>query len=237
MGSLSARFGWSILSSAPSPGKTQSRFAWLHWNCALAANCVYSAMGSGPRHPTQRARTRCLSPTTPAQKSAATFRSAGPCPERVLDLFTEFRNHTNGIPTNSGAGLLGALAHYGLDGIGIVEKDEMRDLVLRGGPWTDAEREAILDYCESDVDALARLLPAMLPNIDLPRALLRGRYMAAAARMERNGVPIDTESLGLLRQYLVGHSGSAHRRDRSRLWRVRRPDVQGRPIRRVARTK
>ena len=85
-----------------------------------------------------------------------------PVPERVLDLFTEFRNHTNGIPTVSGAGLLGALAHYGLDSIGTVEKDEMRDLILRGGPWTDAERVAILDYCESDVEALARLLPAML---------------------------------------------------------------------------
>ena len=124
-----------------------------------------------------------------------------PVPERVLDLFTEFRNHTNGIPTVSGAGLLGALAHYGLDSIGTVEKDEMRDLILRGGPWNDAEREAILDYCESDVEALARLLPAMLPKIDLPRALLRGRYMAAAARMERNGVPIDADTLELLRRH------------------------------------
>ena len=122
-----------------------------------------------------------------------------PVPERVLDLFTEFRNHTNGIPTTSGAGLLGALAHYGLDSIGAIEKDEMRDLILRGGPWTEAEREDILEYCESDVAALVRLLPAMLPHIDLPRALLRGRYMAAAARMERNGVPIDTATLGQLR--------------------------------------
>ena len=63
-----------------------------------------------------------------------------PVPERVLDLFTEFRNHTNGIPTVNGAGLLGALAYHGLDGIGAIEKDEMRDLILRGGPWTDAER-------------------------------------------------------------------------------------------------
>jgi hypothetical protein len=113
-----------------------------------------------------------------------------PVPERVLDLFTEFRNHTNGLHTISGAGLLGALAHHGLDSIGATEKDEMRDLVLRGGPWTDTERAAILDYCESDVAALARLLPAMLPRIDLPRALFRGRYMAASARMERNGVPV-----------------------------------------------
>jgi DNA polymerase I len=124
-----------------------------------------------------------------------------PVPERVLDLFTEFRNHTNGVPTVSGAGLLGALANYGLDSIGTVEKDEMRGLILRGGPWTDAERVAILDYCESDVAALARLLPAMLPKIDLPRALLRGRYMAAAAQMERNGVPIDADTLALLRRH------------------------------------
>jgi DNA polymerase I len=124
-----------------------------------------------------------------------------PVPERVLDLFTEFRNRTNGVPPENGSGLLGALAYHGLDGIGAVEKDEMRDLVLRGGPWTDAEREAILNYCASDVAALARLLPAMLPQIDLPRALLRGRYMVAAARMERNGVPIDTETLNRLRHH------------------------------------
>ena len=62
----------------------------------------------------------------------------------------------------------------------------MRALVLRGGPWSADERAAILDYCAADVAALARLLPAMPPHIDLPRALLRGRYMAAAARMERD---------------------------------------------------
>jgi len=124
-----------------------------------------------------------------------------PAPERVLDLFTEFRNHTNGIPTISGAGLLGALAHYGLDSIGAGEKDEMRDLILRDGPWTDDERNAILTYCESDVAGLARLLPAMLPTIDIPRALLRGRYMVAVAQIERNGVPIDTETLGYLNRF------------------------------------
>jgi hypothetical protein len=124
-----------------------------------------------------------------------------PAPERVLDLFVEFRNETNGLQTISGASLLGALAQYGLDGIGAGEKDEMRDLVLRGGPWSDAERLAVLDYCQTDVEALARLLPAMLPRIDLPRALLRGRYMTAVARMEYNGVPIDVPTLNLLRQH------------------------------------
>ena len=141
----SQKFGRSISSSAPSPVRTPSLCAWLHGNCAAAANSAYGATSSAPSPRTRPAPTCCLLPITPAQKSVAISLSVGRCRERVLDLFTEFRNHTNGIPTVSGAGLLGALAHYGLDGIGTIEKDEMRDLILRGGPWTDAEREAILD--------------------------------------------------------------------------------------------
>jgi DNA polymerase-1 len=123
-----------------------------------------------------------------------------PMPERILDLFCEFSARTNGLDTPGGKGLLGALAYFGLDSIGAVEKDEMRELVLKGGPWSETERTAILDYCESDVIALERLLPAMVPEIDLPRALLRGRYMAAAAAMEHAGTPIDVPMLELFRQ-------------------------------------
>ena len=75
-------------------------------------------------------------------------------------------------------------------------------------------RAEILDYCESDVVALERLLPAMLPRIDLPRALLRGRYMAAAAAMEYHGTPIDAEMLARLRERWDGHPGRADRRHR-----------------------
>jgi DNA polymerase I len=124
-----------------------------------------------------------------------------PMPARILDLYCEFRNQTNGLPTVVGRGLIGALTAHGLDSIGATEKTEMRDLIMRGPPWTDGERAGILDYCQSDVDALARLLPAMLPKIDMPRALLRGRYMAAAAHMEHAGTPIDLEMLALLRQH------------------------------------
>ena len=46
-----------------------------------------------------------------------------------------------------------------------------------------------------------RLLPALMPHVDIPRALLRGRYMAAAAVMEHNGVPIDVPTLELFRRY------------------------------------
>jgi DNA polymerase-1 len=130
------------------------------------------------------------------------FRTLGwPMPARILDLFTEFRDRTNGLTTPAGAGLLGALTYFGLDTIGADEKSEMRALVMGGGPWSTDDRSAILDYCESDVVALARLLPAMLPRIDLPRALVRGRYMAAAAAMEFNGTPIDVEMLARLRRH------------------------------------
>jgi len=123
-----------------------------------------------------------------------------PMPERILDLFIEFRARTNGLGTPAGAGLLGALTYFGLDAMGATEKEDMRALVLRGGPWTADERASILDYCEEDVMALERLLPAMLPGIDLPRALLRGRYMAAAAAMEHAGTPIDVPMLEVFRQ-------------------------------------
>ncbi len=122
-----------------------------------------------------------------------------PMPARVLDLYAEFRCHTSGLPVPCGNGLLGALAYHGLPAIEAAEKETMRALAMRGGHYTAAERAALLDYCETDVRALARLLPAMAPRIDLPRALLRGRYMAAAARIEWAGVPIDTATLGRLR--------------------------------------
>lgn len=120
-------------------------------------------------------------------------------PRFVLDLFTEFRALTNGQDTPCGSGLVGALTYYGLGSIGAVEKDTMRQLALRGGPWTDEERRALLDYCQSDVDALERLFPTMLPLLDGDRSLLRGRFMVEAARIERVGVPIDVRTLHTLR--------------------------------------
>ncbi len=113
-------------------------------------------------------------------------------PVNTLDLFTEFRWLTNGKAVPHGSGLLGALLYFGLPTIGAEEKTAMRDLVLRRGPWSATEQAAILDYCESDVVALAQLFPVMLPGLDWSRALLRGRYTQAVAHMETTGVPIDT---------------------------------------------
>ena len=122
-------------------------------------------------------------------------------PKRILDLYVEFRRRTSGVPPPNGSGLIGALSYYGLDCMSSVEKDDMRQLAMRGPPYTAEEQEALLKYCQEDVDALNRLFPKMTPHIDLPRALLRGRYMAAVAHIERNGTPIDIEMYTRMQQH------------------------------------
>jgi DNA polymerase-1 len=131
-----------------------------------------------------------------------------PVPVRILDLAAEFKVATNGWSLPCGPGLLGALQAYGLDAMAADEKNAWRGIVMRGGPWSDAERRGALDYCQADVDALVELLPKMLPGIlgrqrepriALGQAVLRGRYMVAAARIERAGIPIDTGMLARIR--------------------------------------
>jgi hypothetical protein len=147
-----------------------------------------------------RAREKPPYPVDPTSLFVSYFASAElgchlalgwPMPARILDLYAEFRCHTAGLTVPHGYSLLGALSWHGVDAMAAAEKETMRELVMRGGPYTAAEKNAILDYCAEDVVALARLLPQMSDRIDLPRALLRGRYMAAVARMEHTGVPVD----------------------------------------------
>src|SRR5215469_18837485 len=85
------------------------------------------------------------------------------------------------------------MAYYSLDAISAAEKKQMQERIGRGHPFTAEEREAILEYCESDVVCLEKLLPAMASAIELPYAFFRGRYTKAVARIERAGIPIDRE--------------------------------------------
>lgn len=128
---------------------------------------------------------------------------AWPMPSNVLDLYAEFRVETNGKYLTFGKGLLGALEYYGEKGIDALEKDKMRELVLRGGEYSAEEQLAILDYCESDVIATVTLLKKMWSIFDIPErlvfALNRGRYTKAVASMEWQGVPIDVGLLSRLR--------------------------------------
>jgi hypothetical protein len=160
-----------------------------------------------------------------------------PMPAYILDLCAEFKCETAGLTVPCGRNLLGALTYHALNGIAADEKESMRNLVIRGGPWANSERQALLDYCESDVVALSKLLPAMESRIDLPRALLRGRYMAAVAHMEWTGIPIDKVTLQRLRsgwediqQALIEqidagrgiYEGRSFRRDHWKAWLAER---------------
>ncbi len=93
-------------------------------------------------------------------------------PERVLDMMVEYRNTMNG-KTSAIDGLGGALVEHGLPAraglISGTSPQQMRQLL----------------------SALVQLFVRMAPSIDLGRALLRGRYMLAVARIEATGVPVD----------------------------------------------
>ena len=123
-----------------------------------------------------------------------------PMPENILDCYAEFRTLTNGLPLPRGRGLIGALTWFKLDAMSAEEKTGWRDCILAGGPWTHDEQAGILDYCQSDVDALGKLLPRLAHALHsrphwLPHALHRGRYMRSVAAMEYRGIPIDDKTL------------------------------------------
>jgi DNA polymerase I len=119
-------------------------------------------------------------------------------PENVIDLYVEHRAQTNGLVKPLGIAdnkLPSALKWRGLPGlIDVSEKRATIDLILSKRNFTNAEQRTILDYCETDVDALDILLSVMAPAITtwLQHALHRGRYMKAVARIERTAIPLDT---------------------------------------------
>jgi DNA polymerase I len=118
-------------------------------------------------------------------------------PPHILDLYAEFCAEKAG-KTAQRKRLLDACRCYGIATIADEEKKDMQSLCLRGGPYTEKEKAAILDYCQSDVDVTAELLLKMWPTIDFKNALWRGDYGWAVAATERAGIPIDMERLGFL---------------------------------------
>ncbi len=121
-------------------------------------------------------------------------------PACSIDAYIEFRHHTNDGRIKSGDrekgfySIGGALRYFGEDGIDTAHKKDMRDRIMQGPPFTHQERADILDYCQSDVDALAHLVPYIIPTIrSLPHAMFRAQFAWATAQQERRGVPIDPD--------------------------------------------
>ena len=116
-------------------------------------------------------------------------------PVNTLDLYVEFRLLMCGADAEKKFGLVAALNHFNLGQHVPIEKQQWRELAMRGGPFTETEREGLLDYCQQDVDATAHLLLGISSYLSMPCAQIRGRYMQSVALVERNGTPIDTALL------------------------------------------
>jgi DNA polymerase I len=126
-----------------------------------------------------------------------------PFPCNLLDAYVETIAAINGNaeiwPLKKRPGLLEALELYGFaPEMSRDEKDRIRRLILEHTEYTPEQRREIQPYNRQDVIETVKLLCALAPAIDLPRAILRGRYMAAVACMEWLGLPIDQHYLKLL---------------------------------------
>jgi hypothetical protein len=125
-------------------------------------------------------------------------------PQRVMDLLVEFRWLTNGTSWREGQKskhkLIHAAEYFGLDVMAAVEKSEMQQLAIRGGPFTEREQAALHDYCEQDVKVTAELLQKMCPHIQILQSIQRGRFIRSVAQTAHNGIPIDSASYRLLQE-------------------------------------
>jgi hypothetical protein len=119
-----------------------------------------------------------------------------PIPKHIIDLSAEFRCLTNGRATPAGKGLIGALTWFGIPTISTKQKDNIRNRIIEGFPFTAQERSDILNYATGDVNG--RLLSEMLPQLNIKAALFRGESAAALAKMEHRGVPMDMDIYPLL---------------------------------------
>jgi hypothetical protein len=153
-------------------------------------------------------------------------------PPTILDLYAEEMLLTNTQKDERGKryvpSLLLTLAKYGLDAMAAAEKEEMRNLILRGHPFSYREQAAILDYCMEDVTSTADLLPAMLPFLNPEEALLRGAFTRAVAWIEYNGIPVDRSAYErLVRNWPELTSSLARRIEQEHGYGVYTPDGHG----------
>lgn len=124
-------------------------------------------------------------------------------PPTIIDLYAERMMQTCGSKESAGTRpgkrykptLLRSMSAYGLDAMSAAEKEEMRNLIRRGHPFTDDERIRILDYCmEDDVSGTAELFEAMFDELNLPYAISRGNFTRVVAWWQYNGIPVDVRA-------------------------------------------
>jgi hypothetical protein len=127
-------------------------------------------------------------------------------PENCIDLFAETRCLRNlALPGSirrqlkiRGDGLIDACRAFELDASDPLDKDAMRDRILKGGPWEPGMPQKIVTYCEKDVQMTANLWFRLESIIPLNQALYRGWFTEAIGDMEDRGLPLDIPARDLL---------------------------------------
>ncbi len=103
-----------------------------------------------------------------------------PRPANLIDLGVEARNLRNGLVEKDDCRLTSALQYYGFPTVAECISEEIDKKMI---------------FAENNVAKLSTLYKEIEKEIDLPRALFRGRYMYSVAVMERNGIPLDKYKL------------------------------------------
>jgi hypothetical protein len=132
-------------------------------------------------------------------------------PAYAIDAYVEFRHFVNDGTIKSGDrekgfySLAGALRYFLEDDLDLKQKDEMRDRIVQGPPFSARERTKLSGYCLDDGRALARLVPHIVPTIrSLPHAMFRAKFQWTMAQQERRGVHLDAPMLSRIRRRWTG---------------------------------
>jgi hypothetical protein len=123
--------------------------------------------GEFPPKPPYDTGSRTLFLTFVASAEYGTHIALGwPLMESMIDLSAEWRAQRNGLLTTGVKyDLISVAQACGLHTITKDHKQDMRNRILRGEPWLPGEREAILDYCASDIEPLWVIFQTLLPGI------------------------------------------------------------------------
>ena len=108
--------------------------------------------------------------------------------------------------SHTGTGLVSCLYNLLDVDVNSSYKDSMRNRILAGGPFGEEEKQAILDYCMSDVKYLppaARIMQHEIMRLSnnkdvdlyLKRAFVKGEWATRLAIVEEEGIPVNVDWL------------------------------------------
>lgn len=108
--------------------------------------------------------------------------------------------------SHTGTGLLSCVYNLLDINLNAAHKDAMRDRILKGGPFSDVEKVAILEYCAADTKYLPAIFRIMKHEIKLlsknkddelyfKRAFVKGAWSVRLAMIEAAGIPVNVSWL------------------------------------------